>query len=92
LTDDHPIAPSLDALVQMAIDDLAGRLKVAAQAITVISAQPVRWPDRSLGCPQPGMAYPQVMVDGAKIELSTSGVVYTYHQGGSRGPFLCGKT
>jgi hypothetical protein len=94
LTDDHAIAPArepLEALVQAAIEDLSGRLHVAARAITVISAQPVRWPDRSLGCPQQGMVYPQVMVDGAKIVLSTGGRTYAYHQGGSRGPFLCGQ-
>jgi hypothetical protein len=80
----------LQGLVQAAIDDLASRLRVPAAAIAVVSAQSVRWPDRSLGCPQPGMVYPQVSVDGAKIELSTGGAVYAYHCGGSRGPFLCG--
>jgi hypothetical protein len=83
------VDPALDGLVQAAIADLSGRLDVSAADIAVVSAAPVRWPDRSLGCPQPGMGYPQVSVDGARIELSTGGAVYAYHQGGARGPFLC---
>ncbi|MEP7194493.1 MAG: hypothetical protein ABI903_16730 [Actinomycetota bacterium] len=84
------VDPALQRLVQAAIDDLALRLDVPAATIAVAFARPVLWPDRSLGCPQPGMAYPQVSVDGAKIELSTGGAVYSYHSGGSRLPFLCG--
>jgi hypothetical protein len=83
------VDPALQGLVQTSIEDLATRLSVPEGAIVVISAQPVRWPDRSLGCPQPGMVYPQVSVDGARIELSTGGAAYAYHCGGSRGPFLC---
>lgn len=85
------VEPAFQGLVQTAIEDLAGRLRISAGAIAVISAQPVRWPDRSLGCPQPGMVYPQVSVDGVKIELSAAGAAYAYHCGGSRGPFLCGE-
>ena len=83
------VAPGLEGLVQAAIDDLADRLGVPAETIEVVSAGAVRWPDRSLGCPQPGMVYPQVCVDGARIELSCGGTGYAYHSGGSRGPFLC---
>jgi hypothetical protein len=83
------VDPALDGLVQTAIADLARRLSVSAADIAVVSATPVRWPDRSLGCPQPGMVYPQVSVDGARIELANDGAVYSYHHGGSRGPFLC---
>jgi hypothetical protein len=85
------VDPALDGLIQTAIADLASRLNVSAADIAVVSAVPVRWPDRSLGCPQPGMVYPQVSVDGAKIELAADGAVYSYHHGGSRGPFLCGE-
>jgi hypothetical protein len=85
------VDPVLSELVETAIADLASRLGVPARDIAVVSATPVRWPDRSLGCPQPGMVYPQVGVDGARIELATGGAVYAYHHGGSRGPFLCGE-
>ncbi len=79
----------LTSFVDVAVADLAGRLRVDPASVAVVSARSMQWPDRSLGCPQPGMAYPQTPVDGALIELSVGGVAYRYHSGGSRGPFLC---
>ena len=86
------IDPALQPLVDQAVADLASRLKVDASKIDTVSAQAVSWPDGSLGCPQPGMAYTQVMVDGSQIQLSVNGTTYSYHSGGSRAPFLCQKT
>jgi hypothetical protein len=86
------IDPALQPLVDQAVADLATRLKIDASKIDTISAQSMSWPDGSLGCPQPGMAYTQVMVDGSLIQLSANGTSYSYHSGGSRAPFLCQKT
>jgi hypothetical protein len=86
------IDPALQPLVDQAVADLATRLKIDASKIDTISAQSVSWPDGGLGCPQPGMAYTQVMVDGSLIQLSANGTSYSYHSGGSRAPFLCQKT
>ena len=77
------------AFVDVAVADLVSRLHVEAADVTVVSGWSITWPDRSLGCPQPGMAYPQTPVDGSVIELSAGGTTYRYHSGGSRGPFLC---
>ena len=84
--------PALQPLVDQAVADLATRLKIDASNIETMSAQSVSWPDGGLGCPQPGMAYTQVMVDGSLIQLSVNGTTYSYHSGGSRAPFLCQKT
>ena len=86
------IDPAMQALVDQAVADLATRLKIDAASIVTVSAQAVSWPDGSLGCPQPGMVYTQVMVDGALIQLSANGTTYSYHSGGPRAPFLCQKT
>ncbi|MBK5332266.1 MAG: hypothetical protein JJD93_09865 [Ilumatobacteraceae bacterium] len=86
------IDPSMQSLVNQAVADLADRLQIDASKIVAVSAQAMSWPDKSLGCPQPGMAYNQVMVDGALIHLSVNGTSYSYHSGGSRAPFLCQKT
>jgi hypothetical protein len=80
---------ALKPLVDVAVSDLVRRLQVDAASITVVAVRSMEWPDRSLGCPQPGMAYPQTPVDGALIELSVAGTSYRYHSGGSRDPFLC---
>lgn len=77
------------SLVDVAIADLVNRLQVDRTRVSVISVQSVTWPDRSLGCPQPGMGYLQTPVDGSLIELSVDGTTYRYHSGGARGPFLC---
>lgn len=66
-------------LTDLARQDLAGRLKIDAAKITVVSQKETVWPDGSLGCPQPGMSYMQMQVPGSIIELSASGKKYTYH-------------
>ncbi len=86
-----PYPQSVQQLVSQAQDDLAKRLSVDPGQIEVVDASSVTWPDASLGCPQPGMVYTQVMVDGILIRLRHAGQVYEYHGGGSRAPFLCGK-
>lgn len=83
------IEPGLQPLIDQAAADLAQLLGVGATDITTHAAVLVAWPDASLGCPQPGMGYPQVMTDGSIIELEHDGVIYRYHAGGPRGPFQC---
>jgi hypothetical protein len=76
-------------LVGQAIADLATRLTIAATEIKVVSVEEVTWPDTSLGCPQPGMAYAQVLRDGVRIILSAGDVQYHYHSSTEGPPFLC---
>jgi hypothetical protein len=83
------IEAGLDPLINMAIQDLAGRLSIAEDEIEVLEAIAVVWPDASLGCPEPGMRYRQVPMDGALIRLQVEGRIYEYHSGGGRDPFLC---
>ena len=76
-------------LVMQAMKDLARRLSVSLEAIALVEFEAVIWPDASLGCPRPDMAYRQVQQDGARIVLAANGRKYIYHSGGSRAPFLC---
>jgi hypothetical protein len=84
-----PSDPATSALVEQAIQDLAGRLSLPADQIGFIQFEPVTWSDGSLGCPIPGMEYIQVLVEGYRIRLQADGQEYAYHGGGRRGPFLC---
>jgi hypothetical protein len=68
-----------DAAVRAAISDAASRLKVAADAIKVVSVSATDWSDTSLGCPQPGMFYAQVIVQGYTIVLSAGPSRIEYH-------------
>ena len=84
-----PADAALQGFVRQAKEDLAKRTGLSVDQIEVVEARPVTWPDGSLGCPQPGMAYPQVLVDGLLIRLRAAGKIYEYHSGGNRAPFLC---
>ena len=75
-----PIDPTLP-LVTAAVDDLAGSLGIEPDAVTVVDARAVTWPDGSLGCPEPGMMYTQVLVDGTLVVLEAGGRRYEYHGG-----------
>jgi hypothetical protein len=71
------------AAVELAVADLAGQLGIAAEAITVRSVEAVEWSDASLGCPEPGMMYAQVITPGYRIVLEANGQSYEYHSGRS---------
>lgn len=86
-----PSSPTIQQWVTQAKEDLAGRLNVTTDEIGLVEFKPVVWPDSSLGCPQPGMAYTQVQQDGYLIRLQVKKEIYDYHGGGTRGPFLCEK-
>jgi len=89
---DTAVPPGFESLVAAARTDLAGRLGVDASQIGVAAAESIVWPDAGLGCPQPGMAYAQVQVDGFRLVLTHGGASYVYHGGGDRPqPFLCEK-
>jgi hypothetical protein len=83
------VEPGLGPFITMATEDLAGRLSVGEGEIEVLEAIAVVWPNAALGCPQPGMDYRQVPMDGTLIRLQAEGEVYEYHSGGGREPFLC---
>ena len=59
--------------------DLAQRLMLAEAQITLVRAEAVDWPDSSLGCPQPGMMYLQVVTPGYRLVLAAGGVSTEYH-------------
>jgi hypothetical protein len=86
-----PFTPYAAGLINQARDDLARRLALDPTGIELVDASTVTWPDSSLGCPQPGMLYTQALVDGVRLRLRANGIVYNYHSGGSRAPFLCEK-
>lgn len=80
---------SVDNLVLEAKEDLAGRLSVDMDQISLVEAKSIFWRDASLGCPQPGMVYAQVITPGFRITLEAKGQIYDYHTDTSRYVFLC---
>lgn len=86
----YPIDSGLQPLMDLAIEHLAAATGEDPKDITVLNAYLVTWPDSSLGCPAPDMAYVPGVFDGSVIELEIEGTVYRYHTGGEiYEPFLC---
>ena len=82
----------LDRLVEVARQDLAGRTGAAANEITLVSASPQEWRDTSLGCPQPGGMYAQVITPGYRIILQALEKRYEYHTDSTSRAILCSKS
>ena len=78
-------------LAKAARSDLAKRLNLTSEDIHVIEIEAVDWPDASLGCPQPGMMYAQMITPGYRITLSARGQEYDYRADLKRA-FLCENT
>jgi hypothetical protein len=76
-------------MLQRAKDDLAARLQIDESEITVVLAQPMEWPDSSLGCPSPSENYMQVITPGYKIDLFANGTLYPYHTDANSRVVLC---
>ena len=70
---------SLNELQIRAREVLASRLSVPAESLTLISDERVQWSDASLGCPQEGMAYAQVITPGHRITFQHNGNTYEVH-------------
>lgn len=54
---------------EVAVAFLADELGVPAEDIEVLSVEMYEWPDASLGCPEPGKSYAQVVTEGYRILL-----------------------
>jgi hypothetical protein len=66
-------------MFERAQQDLAKALGIDLADITLVNIQPVEWSDGSLGCPQPGANYLQVITPGYLIMLEAQGKRYEYH-------------
>ena len=73
-----------DAAVALARKTLAAKLAVGAEALQLDKAEAVDWPDTSLGCPEKGMMYAQVIMPGYRVVLKHAGKPHAVHVAGTR--------
>ena len=66
------------ALMVQARLDLAGRTALDPATFETVRSEQVVWSDGSLGCPQPGYMYVQVVTPGYWIQLAADGKTYDY--------------
>lgn len=67
-----------DALVSAAQQRLAAYLKLDTNAVVLQSANRQEWPDGALGCPQAGMAYPQIVTPGFLLVFTDPAQTQSY--------------
>ncbi len=75
----QPGSPDPAAAIDAATNQLAAELGIVPQSIIVVNALPVQWNDSSLGCPQPGQVYLQVVTPGYLVTLSAEEKEYNVH-------------
>jgi len=85
----RPESISMDQQTTGATKDLADRIGVATDVITVKSARLVQWGSGAVGCPKPGMNYTQALVPGIQLLLEVNGTIYYYHGEVGRSLFQC---
>ena len=86
-----PKSTILQGIVETARLDLSKRLSIPVSEITLTEVSEVSWADLSLGCPQPGMMYGQMVTTGYLVIFSAGNTRYDYHAGPDRSPFYCEK-
>ena len=77
------------AILDAILKEAAALAKVSREQLVIVRAQSVIWSDGSLGCPEPGMMYTQVLVNGYWVVIDAAGQKYDFRVD-SRGNFrLC---
>ncbi len=83
------IPAHLQAWSEQAHDDLAKRLHLSPDQISLEQAVDVTWPDGAMGCPQPDSYYTQALVPGYRLIFNAGGNRHHYHGQHGKPPFYC---
>lgn len=76
----HPtVSPRAREAVEAARAYLARRLEIPSEEIELVSVESQTWSDSSLGCPQPGHFYAQVITPGYRMVFEVEGREYQVH-------------
>ncbi len=76
-------------LVDLVLEDAAVQLGVDPSTLTVSALEGVDWPDSSLGCPEDGGVYAQVISPGYRITVTDGATMLEYHTGLNDAFVLC---
>jgi hypothetical protein len=78
----EPAPASPEAIARRAVSDALG---IAPSGTRVVSTEARDFPDGSLGCPQPGMAYAQVITPGYRVLVEADGRRFDVRVTGNHG-------
>lgn len=72
------------------VADAARRFRVDENAVVLTRAEQLTWNDGSLGCPEPGRMYTQMLVPGYRVVAKTAEGELTYHTDTRGNVVTCG--
>jgi hypothetical protein len=75
-------------ILDAVLADASQRTGTPAEDLVITKAELVTWPDGGLGCPEPGMVYIQVLVDGYQVVVA-DGVTQLDYRGDGNGFRIC---
>ncbi len=81
--------PGSEETVAAAIAHLSEQTGIPPEQITLVSIEAMDWSDTSLGCPQEGYMYAQVITPGYLLLLEAQGQQYKYHTDKATNVVLC---
>ena len=84
-----PVLEEYAAAVAFARQEVHDRFGHPVEEIELVSAEPVRWPDSSLGCPRTEETYEPGPVEGYRLVLRWEDVRFDYHGKAGTLPFHC---
>ena len=71
------------------LKEAATLAKVDREQLVIVRAESVVWNDGSLGCPEPGMMYTQMLVNGYWVVIEAAGQKYDFRVGSGGSFRLC---
>ncbi len=86
-----PVPAEATRPVEASRQNLAKRLSVPVGDVSVVKVEQVEWSDTSLGCPEPGKMYAQVITPGYRVTLKVNDRTYEYHTDRGDNVVLCEK-
>lgn len=81
--------PDPATAIQAALTDAETSLGIPGDQLHVVQVVPRDWPDSSLGCPQPGLMYSQIVTPGFLIVISSYNRQLEYHTDARSRVVLC---
>ncbi len=78
-TPEATLSPEMQSVADEATTILSKTLDASPEDITILEIHRVEWRDASLGCPQPGMMYAQVITPGYLVKAEVDGEEQMVH-------------
>lgn len=77
------------AILEAILKEVTRLAGVGREQVVIERAESVVWNDGSLGCPEPGMAYTQALVNGYWVVVEAAGKKYDFRVGSGGSFRLC---